>query len=103
MLYNAIGAQYHETDQVQVLSLKYRDDSYAFDYFLPKENVGLAKFLASVTGTELQNLLSMTTRESVYVSFSDSKCYFSVFLFLPSFLFLFVIFRNIMCYTYDLS
>lgn len=61
MLCDNQSALYFETDEVQVLSLKYTDQTFAYNVFLPKVDVGLDVFLAGLTGTKIQELLGCLT------------------------------------------
>ncbi|KHJ75836.1 hypothetical protein OESDEN_24547, partial [Oesophagostomum dentatum] len=49
---------YAEDDDFQVLSLPYKDDSYAFNIFLPKKRFGLEEVKKTLDGSRIQNLLS---------------------------------------------
>ncbi|KAL6744515.1 hypothetical protein Aduo_017441 [Ancylostoma duodenale] len=49
---------YTEDDDVEVLSLAYKDTSYAFNIFLPKKRFALGEVLEKMDGTKIQNLLS---------------------------------------------
>ncbi|PAV78198.1 hypothetical protein WR25_25726 [Diploscapter pachys] len=54
---HGVSRDYASNDQVQVLSLKYKDNAYRFNIFLPKEKFGLEKFVKGVTAQEVQELL----------------------------------------------
>ncbi|PAV78201.1 hypothetical protein WR25_25729 [Diploscapter pachys] len=48
---------YASDDQVQVLSLPYKDTDYRFNIFLPKEKFGLEKVVKGLTAEKVQGLL----------------------------------------------
>ncbi|VDM73718.1 unnamed protein product [Strongylus vulgaris] len=61
---------YAEDDSVQVLSLQYKDTSYAFNIFLPKKRFGLEELKESLNGAKIQHLLSKL--EIAYISVSKA-------------------------------
>lgn len=61
--------EYTENDEVQVLSLKYKDPEYAFNVFLPKEKFGLEKFRAGLTGKKILTLLANLEKNLTIVRF----------------------------------
>ncbi|VDL79783.1 unnamed protein product [Nippostrongylus brasiliensis] len=56
---------YAEDADVQVLSLPYRDESFAFNVILPKSRFGLAQLRSKLTGSRIQGLLSKLKSTSV--------------------------------------
>ncbi|RCN27419.1 serine proteinase inhibitor [Ancylostoma caninum] len=62
---------YAEDDDTQVLSLQYKDTSYAFNIFLPKKRFGLGEIVEKLDGEKIQHLLSKL--EVVYISLTIPK------------------------------
>ncbi|WKY13027.1 hypothetical protein Q1695_004109 [Nippostrongylus brasiliensis] len=62
---------YTEDDDVQVLSLRYEDTSYAFNIFLPKTRFGLADYRKKLDGAKVQQLLA--NLKHTYISYSIPK------------------------------
>ncbi|CAJ0588784.1 unnamed protein product [Cylicocyclus nassatus] len=62
---------YTEDDHVQVLSLQYKDTSYAFNIFLPKERFGLEELRNYLDGEKIEHLLSRV--EITYISLTIPK------------------------------
>ncbi|KIH50812.1 serine proteinase inhibitor, partial [Ancylostoma duodenale] len=62
---------YAEDDDMEVLSLRYKDTSYAFNIFLPKERFALEKLRKKLIGDAIQKLLSKL--ELTYMSLSIPK------------------------------
>ncbi|EGT58662.1 hypothetical protein CAEBREN_17780 [Caenorhabditis brenneri] len=56
-----VHRSYGENDQFQVLSLPYKDDSFALTIFLPKTRFGLGDALKSLDSATIQDLMSNTT------------------------------------------
>ncbi|PAV81985.1 hypothetical protein WR25_05862 isoform A [Diploscapter pachys] len=52
-----IHRDYTSNSEVEVLSLKYKDNAYRFNIFLPKEKFGLEKFVKGLTAAKMQELL----------------------------------------------
>lgn len=63
--------QYAEDDQVEVLSLPYKDVSYAFNIFLPKKRFGLESVRSMIDGATIQKLLSKL--EETFISVTIPK------------------------------
>ncbi|PAV57560.1 hypothetical protein WR25_02310 isoform B [Diploscapter pachys] len=57
MSVKAKNRDYASDDQVQVLSLPYKDTDYRFNIFLPKEKFGLEKVVKGLTAEKVQGLL----------------------------------------------
>uniref|UniRef100_A0A1I7V443 SERPIN domain-containing protein n=1 Tax=Caenorhabditis tropicalis TaxID=1561998 RepID=A0A1I7V443_9PELO len=53
-----VHRSYAENDQFQVLSLPYKDETFALTIFLPKTRFGLADALKSIDSATIQHLLS---------------------------------------------
>uniref|UniRef100_A0A158PAS4 SERPIN domain-containing protein n=1 Tax=Angiostrongylus cantonensis TaxID=6313 RepID=A0A158PAS4_ANGCA len=66
-----VHRQYAEDDQVEVLSLPYKDVSYAFNIFLPKKRFGLESVRSMIDGTAIQKLLSKL--EETFISVTIPK------------------------------
>ncbi|VDL74619.1 unnamed protein product [Nippostrongylus brasiliensis] len=62
---------YTEDDEVQVLSLQYKDSSYAFNIILPKARFGLADYKSKLTAKKIQELLHSSTES--YMTYSIPK------------------------------
>ncbi|EPB70150.1 serine proteinase inhibitor [Ancylostoma ceylanicum] len=62
---------YAEDDDTQVLSLNYKDTSYAFNIFLPKKRFGLGELVEKLDGEKIQHLLSKL--EIAYISLTIPK------------------------------
>ncbi|WKY13023.1 hypothetical protein Q1695_004107 [Nippostrongylus brasiliensis] len=62
---------YREDDEVQVLSLQYKDTSYAFNIILPKARFGLAEYKSKLTAKKIQELLHSLTES--YMTYSIPK------------------------------
>ncbi|KHJ95382.1 serine proteinase inhibitor [Oesophagostomum dentatum] len=62
---------YAEDRDMQVLSLRYKDTSYAFNVFLPKVRYGLDALRKKLTGATIQKLLSQL--RSTYMTISLPK------------------------------
>ncbi|KHJ95381.1 serine proteinase inhibitor [Oesophagostomum dentatum] len=62
---------YAEDRDMQVLSLRYKDTSYAFNIFLPKVRYGLDALRKKLTGANIQKLLSQL--KSTYMTISLPK------------------------------
>ncbi|EYC43886.1 hypothetical protein Y032_0477g2161 [Ancylostoma ceylanicum] len=62
---------YTETENMQVLSLRYSDTSYALNIFLPREKFALETLRASLTGSVIQTTLSQL--KSTYMTISIPK------------------------------
>uniref|UniRef100_A0A8R1I4D7 SERPIN domain-containing protein n=1 Tax=Caenorhabditis japonica TaxID=281687 RepID=A0A8R1I4D7_CAEJA len=58
---------YAENDQFQVLSLPYKDDTFALTIFLPKTRFGLSDALNSIDSATIQHLLSNASNSLVNV------------------------------------
>ncbi|PAV77679.1 hypothetical protein WR25_23517 [Diploscapter pachys] len=52
-----VNQDYVENDEVQVLSLSFKNQDYRFNIFLPKEKYGLEKFVKGLTGAKVQEML----------------------------------------------
>ncbi|VDM52693.1 unnamed protein product [Angiostrongylus costaricensis] len=63
--------QYAEDDEVEVLSLPYKDVSYAFNIFLPKKGFGLESVRSMIDGARIQKLLSRL--EETFISVTIPK------------------------------
>ncbi|VDL85632.1 unnamed protein product [Nippostrongylus brasiliensis] len=64
---------YAEDADVQVLSLPYRDESFAFNVILPKSRFGLAQLRSKLTGSRIQSLLSKLKSTSVTYTLPKMK------------------------------
>ncbi|KAK6051408.1 serine proteinase inhibitor [Cooperia oncophora] len=64
---------YAEDNDLQVLSLPYKDESYAFNIFLPKTRFGLNALRPRLTGARIQNLLSQLQIRSVTLTIPKMK------------------------------
>lgn len=62
-----VHRSYAENDQFQVLSLPYKDDSFALTIFLPKTRFGLGDALKSLDSATIQHLMSNVTDTFVNV------------------------------------
>ncbi|XGW30192.1 hypothetical protein V3C99_009305 [Haemonchus contortus] len=62
-----------EDDDVQVLSLRYLDTSYALNIFLPKNRTGLRDFRARLTGERVQSLLSKLEKTNITIPIPKMK------------------------------
>ncbi|EPB67199.1 serine proteinase inhibitor, partial [Ancylostoma ceylanicum] len=60
---------YAEDKDMQVLSLLYKDTSYAFNIILPKKRFGLDKLRKSINGAIIQKLLSQLQPTVLTISF----------------------------------
>ncbi|WKY13050.1 hypothetical protein Q1695_004119 [Nippostrongylus brasiliensis] len=70
---NAYGKyqSYAEDADVQVLSLPYKDTSFAFNIVLPKTKFGLTQLRSKLTGSKIQGLLSKL--KSTFVTYKIPK------------------------------
>ncbi|WKY13035.1 hypothetical protein Q1695_004112 [Nippostrongylus brasiliensis] len=64
---------YAEDADVQLLSLPYRDESFAFNVILPKSKFGLAQLRSKLTGSRIQGLLSKLKSTSVTYTLPKMK------------------------------
>ncbi|VDK53830.1 unnamed protein product [Cylicostephanus goldi] len=62
-----------KNEDVEVLSLPYKDNSYAFNIFLPKNRLGLKKLRLQLSGVVIRNLLSRLKLESMTISIPKMK------------------------------
>ena len=61
---------YGETDEAEILTLKYQDNDFTFSIILPKERFGLAKLRAGLTGEKLQKMLGSVKNNYINVSYN---------------------------------
>ncbi|EYC43892.1 hypothetical protein Y032_0477g2165 [Ancylostoma ceylanicum] len=64
---------YAEDSELQLLSLQYKDTSYAFHILLPKKRFGLGEVLRTMDGTKFQHLLSKLKKTHVSVTIPKMK------------------------------
>ncbi|KJH53777.1 serine proteinase inhibitor [Dictyocaulus viviparus] len=64
---------YAENDDVQVLSLPYKDTSYAFNIILPKKRFGLESVRSKINGEEIQKLLSELRQTYISITIPKMK------------------------------
>ncbi|RCN41720.1 serine proteinase inhibitor [Ancylostoma caninum] len=64
---------YAEDVDLQVLSLQYKDTSYAFNILLPKKRFGLGEVLKTIDGEKVQHLLSKLKETYVSVTIPKMK------------------------------
>ncbi|CAJ0599075.1 unnamed protein product [Cylicocyclus nassatus] len=64
---------YAENEVVQVLSLPYKDTSYSFNIFLPKERFGIDELRTKLDGATIQNLLSRLKSTLLDISIPKMK------------------------------
>ncbi|EYC45619.1 hypothetical protein Y032_0421g1164 [Ancylostoma ceylanicum] len=64
---------YTEDSDMQVLSLRYRDTSYAFNIILPKERFGLDALRKKLNGADIQKALSQLRRTYITISVPKMK------------------------------
>ena len=69
---SAVNRNYAENDQFQVLSLPYKDETFALTIFLPKTRFGLSDALKNLDSASIQHLMSNVSNELVNVSFKVS-------------------------------
>ncbi|KAK6758054.1 hypothetical protein RB195_015706 [Necator americanus] len=62
---------YAEDEDIQLLSLQYKDTAYAFNIFLPKKRFGLGELLKTIDGAKIQEMLSKL--ENTYISLTIPK------------------------------
>ncbi|CAO4376288.1 unnamed protein product [Caenorhabditis nigoni] len=63
----AVHRNYAENDQFQVLSLPYKDESFALTIFLPKTRFGLGEAMKTLDSATIQHLMSNVSDELVNV------------------------------------
>ncbi|WKY13016.1 hypothetical protein Q1695_004104 [Nippostrongylus brasiliensis] len=68
-----VSRLYADDDDVQVLSLPYKDTSYSFNIFLPKTRFGLDALREKLTGERLQGLLANLHEARVSVAIPKMK------------------------------
>ncbi|KAK6040295.1 serine proteinase inhibitor [Cooperia oncophora] len=64
---------YADDDDLQVLSLQYADESFAFNIFLPKTRLGLNDLRPKLTGERIQKLLSGLKRTYISLKYRKMK------------------------------
>ncbi|EFO87698.1 CRE-SRP-7 protein [Caenorhabditis remanei] len=64
---SAVNRNYAENDQFQVLSLPYKDETFALTIFLPKTRFGLSDALKNLDSASIQHLMSNVSNELVNV------------------------------------
>ncbi|PIC22557.1 hypothetical protein B9Z55_016570 [Caenorhabditis nigoni] len=63
----AVHRSYAENDQFQVLSLPYKDETFALTIFLPKTRFGLGEAMKTLDSATIQHLMSNVSDELVNV------------------------------------
>ncbi|VDM84063.1 unnamed protein product [Strongylus vulgaris] len=64
---------YAENEDMQILTLPYKDSTYAFNILLPKKRFGLADIRKKLNGAALQKLLSQVKMEYTTISIPKMK------------------------------
>ncbi|CCD68330.1 Serpin domain-containing protein [Caenorhabditis elegans] len=70
---SSVSRDYAENDQFQVLSLPYKDNTFALTIFLPKTRFGLTESLKTLDSATIQHLLSNVSSTSVNVQIPKWK------------------------------
>ncbi|VDO66967.1 unnamed protein product [Heligmosomoides polygyrus] len=66
-----VSSRYTEDADFQLLSLPYKDTSYAMNILLPKERFGLSSLRSKLTGSRIQDLLSRL--DTTYITLKIPK------------------------------